>query len=103
MHLKKKWVLKKMNNSSINKLLSHSVSWLTNSGVDENIALSSRIRLARNLSGIIFPTNASETECRQVCSVVSSSIKNNKIIDKSIEFNIDSLSDIDRQFLLERH
>ena len=101
--LKKKWVLKKMKNSSIDKLLSHPVSWLENTDNDEDIALSSRIRLARNLSGIIFPSNASETERRQVYSVVSTSIKNNKIIDKSIEFNIDSLSDIDRQFLLERH
>ena len=92
-----------MNNSFIDKLLSRPVSWLAGSEVDEDIALSSRIRLARNLSGITFPSNASETERMQVRSVVSSSVSDNKIIDQLIESDIDSLPNTDRQFLLERH
>ena len=92
-----------MDNTFIDKLLSRPVSWLADNGVSEDIALSSRIRLARNLSGITFPINASKTERMQVRSVVSSSVSNNKIIDQSIELNIDSLSNLDRQFLFERH
>ena len=92
-----------MDKNPIDKLLLHPVSWLANSDSDENIAISSRIRLARNLSGLAFPVNSSESEQNQALSIISSIIKKHKILDDLMEFNIKSLSEIDRSFLLERH
>jgi protein arginine kinase len=92
-----------MNKKAIDKLLLHPVSWLANSNPNESIAISSRIRLARNLSGLTFPINSSESEQNKVLSIASSIIRKNKILDNVMEFNINSLSDIDRCFLLERH
>ena len=92
-----------MSKEFINKLLHQPVSWLAESNPDENIAISSRIRLARNLSGFMFPANSSEPEQNQVLSIVSSTIEKNKILNGSIEFNINSLSETDKLFLLERH
>ena len=92
-----------MKNKPIDKLLFCPVNWLADSGPDENIAISSRIRLARNISGLAFPVNSSELELQQVLLMLSSTIKKHKILDAPMEFHIDSLSEIDRLFLLERH
>lgn len=49
---------------SIDRLLQEPVSFLACSGPEEDIAISSRIRLARNLTGRPFPAAAS-AESRQ--------------------------------------
>jgi len=92
-----------MENKAITDLFNHPVSWLSNTGPDEDIAISSRIRLARNFSGIAFPTNASDSERNHILSVASSSIKSKNILKNPVAFNINLLSEVDKQFLLERH
>jgi len=92
-----------MKNNPIDKLLLSPISWLANSGPDEDIVISSRIRLARNLSGLPFPVNSSESEHSQVLSILSAIINKHKILDGVMELNINSLSELDRLFLLERH
>ena len=92
-----------MDKKPIDKLLLHPVSWLASSNSDDNVAISSRIRLARNLSSLTFPINSSESERNQILSIISPIIKKNKILKGLTEFNINSLSEIDKCFLLERH
>ena len=58
-------------NNSIDQLLRSPVSFLADSGPEEDIALSSRIRLARNLAGRPFPAAASLESRREVCELVS--------------------------------
>ncbi len=60
-----------MNNSSVDKLLQHPVSFLDDSGADGSIAISSRIRLARNLHGHKFTTSASPEELDAVRDEIS--------------------------------
>ena len=92
-----------MNKKPIDKLLLRPVSWLANNSPAEDIAISSRIRLARNISGLTFPVNSPETEQNQILSMLSSTIKEHNILDGLMEFSIQSLSELDRLFLLERH
>ena len=58
-------------NDSIDQLLRSPVSFLADSGPEEDIALSSRIRLARNLAGRPFPAAASLESRQEVCELVS--------------------------------
>ena len=46
----------------IDDLLSHTSEWLKGSGPNSDIVISSRIRLARNLSGISFPHRANKKQ-----------------------------------------
>ena len=48
-----------INANPIEKLLTKRVGWLADSGPDDDIAISSRIRLARNLLSRRFPPSAS--------------------------------------------
>ncbi len=91
-----------MENSSVDILLSHSVSWLEDSGPDDDIAISSRIRLARNLSGVSFPVNMNEAERDHVAGAVKLVIDSGKLLGETTTFDIGSLSELDRYFLFER-
>ncbi len=61
-----------MNNSSVDTLLSKPVSFLDNTGADGAIAISSRIRLARNLQGHLFTSSAMPEELESVRDSITS-------------------------------
>ena len=91
-----------MKNSLIEKFILNPVGWLNESRNDDNILLSSRIRLVRNISKVNFPLNASLSEKRQVFESVFTAVK---AADKDTDFeviDINSLSDQDKTFLMER-
>ena len=90
-----------MNN--IDKLYSSPLCWLMDNAFGGNIAISSRIRLARNISGFTFPINSSEIDKNQVYSLVVSAIQKKNIFDEFVEIDISSLDEIEREILLERH
>jgi len=78
-------------------------SWLNGKGPESNIIFSSRIRLARNLSNYYFPWRASEEEKKKIIKEISSVYKNIKLLKDAVFIKIEDLSDLDKQFLLERH
>lgn len=86
----------------IDMIVKQKVSWLADSGPDDDIAISSRIRLARNISGIPFPINASEEQLYKVLSQVETATQKTGCILEPIEIRIDEIPAIDRQILLER-
>jgi len=79
------------------------VGWLKERDFEESIALSSRIRLARNILNLKFPVNSSDAEREYVKEVISSAVKSSGIITGELNFKISELSSVDRRFLLERH
>ena len=53
---------------TLNDFIDKGISpWMRDDGPDNDIVLSSRIRLARNFSDIPFPTVADEEELAKVC------------------------------------
>lgn len=92
-----------MDNDFINKLLLRPSSWLVNKDQDEDIIISSRIRLARNLTGMNFPVTSSKASANQVVTAITTAISRIDSLGKIFEFDICALSEVDRQFLLERH
>jgi protein arginine kinase len=67
------------------------------------IALCSRVRLARNFSGIPFPNSASPSQLDEVINRVIASAGNSKMLGGAIIKKCSELKKLDMQFLLESH
>lgn len=93
-----------MKNDDIKTLLSCPVSFLADSGPDEDIALSSRIRLARNMVSYPFPGAATEEQLNGICDLVSSAACRSQTLGcpDCFTFDIARLSILDREILAER-
>jgi protein arginine kinase len=77
--------------------------WLRGSGPMSDIVISSRIRLARNLAGFPFLTRCTRHQRQAVEHKVRDTILGAQIAPKTLYLDLDAASDLDRQFLVERH
>ena len=91
-----------MESDYIKKLTSKRVSWLRDSGPDDDIAISSRIRLARNLQGIPFPIMADTLNLASVVHSVDDALQATKSLDNVLKINMSKITQLDADFLLER-
>jgi len=82
--------------------------WMSGKGPNFDVVVSSRIRLARNISGYPFCNLAVQSELYEIAEIVEQALadiakqdyfplKNAYVVD------IDELDDVDRAFLFERH
>jgi protein arginine kinase len=77
--------------------------WMQGSGPDNEIAISTRVRVARNMRGFTFPCLAADHETEAVISKVSSSAAG---IEEFRHFNywpIDTLTELEKNALVEKH
>ncbi|RKY39539.1 MAG: protein arginine kinase [Candidatus Omnitrophota bacterium] len=88
---------------NLNSLLAQTSEWLKGTGPDSHIVISSRIRLARNLSNFSFPHWADKKERKEVLSLVKDALFKIKYLKNGLFLEMDGLSALDKQFLLERH
>lgn len=89
---------------SIERLLKNPVSFLTDAGPDEDIAISSRIRLARNLAGKPFPVAADLDLRREICDEVAQAAAQSGALGcpECFQFDPEEMDAIDREILFER-
>ena len=73
--------------------------WVMGDGPHNDIILSSRIRLARNISGVPFPTVLSGEGSHDVISMVKNSYTDNK----NRLLYMQDQNPVDRQVMVERH
>lgn len=93
----------KIKRNDIEALVNHNVNWLDDRGPDADIAISSRIRLARNIANMPFPTVASQHDKMQVAVAVENAIEaSGSFGDDYFIFDIEKLTELDRRILLER-
>ena len=87
---------------NLDDLLSQTCPWLLGNGEENDIVISCRIRLARNLVGFPFPTRATEQDRRLVQDTVQHAAA--ELFDENDYYfvNIQSLPPLDREYLLER-
>jgi protein arginine kinase len=85
------------------ELLNNQDTWLNGKGPHSDIVFSSRIRLARNFSDYPFPSKANSSHKEFVLKRTRQAISKLKIIKNSIFVDMEEVSSLDRQFLLERH
>lgn len=67
------------------------------------VVLSTRVRLARNLSGAVFPERANKSQRRDVLSTCESHLSELSKLKKGAFYPLDTLSDLEKQVLVERH
>ncbi len=84
--------------------LSTSVSkWFDETGNMADIVISSRVRLARNLSGCCFVNSCDESQKLEILKTLETAIDQVNFEKKTGYIRIDQANPIERDFLIERH
>lgn len=86
----------------LEELAEKSGEWLRGSGPESDIVISSRIRLARNLAEYPFVRRANPDEKAAIVKTVRGKIESAGVDPEVVFLEVDRLSDLDRQFLVER-
>jgi len=89
--------------ADVDLLLNQPAEWLRATGPESDIVVSSRMRLARNVAGFNFLQKLDEHRRHEILDLVGAALKKSELLKKSYYFRYEGLSEIDRQFLLERH
>jgi len=79
--------------------------WMSADGPQATTVLSSRVRVARNLSGLPFPHRAGDDDLHDVLQQAEDALRSIDPNGADFPFSIamENLGAVDRQFLLERH
>ncbi len=86
----------------ISDLIQQSGAWLS-SGEGENIVISSRVRLARNLRDAAFPDWAGDDEAERIWTDLRPILQDLESLTPSLGVSMGELNDLDKQILFERH
>jgi protein arginine kinase len=87
----------------VRDLIEKPAKWLDGSGEENEVVLSSRIRLARNLRSRRFTHNAPPEELTSILDHVRSAAVGSPSFAGGEFFDMGGVSTLDRQFLAERH
>jgi protein arginine kinase len=78
-------------------------SWVTTEGEASDVAISSRIRLARNLKGFPFPSYANEIQFNSINGEIGRALKEKPPLEPLALIKVEELSPNDRLILVEKH
>jgi len=87
----------------INDFLNNSSEWLKGSGPNSDIVISSRIRLARNLTTHPFPHWAGRKQSEEVLQKIEEAVAKVDLLKNISVFKMLEMDNIDKQFLVEMH
>ena len=87
----------------LDDLIHRKSEWLRGEGPRSNIAISTRVRVARNVAGHVYFDRADDTQREKTLNIVSSAIKKSKFFKNALFLGMKDVSDLDRAFLVERH
>ena len=74
-----------------------------NGGPEDHIVLSSRVRLARNISGVPFPGRAKKASREETCEAIKPSVSGASAMRGGFSIGMGDLKALDKQLLVERH
>ena len=78
--------------------------WMRTEGApDGDVVVSSRVRLARNLSGCAFPHVAADDILKSVRQQAAAAASQTKLLKVAHHIQMELLSDVEKQVLVERH
>jgi len=78
-------------------------AWLTGKGNESLVVLSTRVRLARNIAGCMYPGSADTETKQRIVSYFESVRERSKALNEGLYFKAPEFSDLDKNFLIERH
>ncbi len=87
----------------LKKLLETDPSWFCQEGPEGDVVVSTRVRLARNLAGRVFPPAAPLEERIVIEEEVKEALMGTDVLKDAVYLDLTDLGDVDRQFLAERH
>ena len=87
----------------VDDLLSKTSEWLEGTGPSVDSVISTRIRLARNIGKLPFTHWANKQQKEQVLLLAREAAGKSNLLKGATYFKMDALSELDRQFLIERH
>ncbi len=87
----------------LNDLIHGTGEWLKGTGPNAHIVLSSRIRLARNLTIAPFTNRAQREDLEVVLKAVQAATGTIAQFQDTTFFRLNEMDNVDRQFLVERH
>jgi len=87
----------------LSDLTSQAGEWLRGSGPRSDVVISSRLRLARNVSGFPFLVRCSRTQRQNLEHKIRDTILAAGLSPKTLYIDLEAVTEIDRQFLVERH
>src|SRR5207237_8750953 len=87
---------------NLDELIHASGEWLRGTGPENDVVISSRIRLARNLAAFPFTNRASGYQKAEIETLLRDRISKLELSPKLGYLNVPSLSTLDRQCLVER-
>ncbi|MBF0479607.1 MAG: protein arginine kinase [Candidatus Omnitrophica bacterium] len=87
----------------INDFINHTGEWFKGKGEHPDIVMSSRIRLARNLSLRAFPSRAAKKELSAILDLVKETMDKIPYFKNTLFLKVNELDNVDKQFLIERH
>lgn len=87
----------------IDDLLNRTSEWLKATGPNSDIVISTRMRLARNIEKIPFTHWANKKQKEQVLLLAKEAVDKSNLLKESAYLRMAELSELDRQFLIERH
>lgn len=77
--------------------------WLTGEGEENMVVLSTRVRLARNVAGCVYPGAADKNSREKIVSYLESIVSKTEQFSGGQLIKAANLTDLDRDFLVERH
>ncbi|MGD8452233.1 MAG: protein arginine kinase [Phycisphaerae bacterium] len=89
--------------SSFDEVVRQAGEWLRGDGPLSEIVISTRIRLARNLSGYRFLSRADEATRREIAETVQRAVHRSRALQDLIHLDVEQLDELDRNLLVERH
>ncbi|MGA3066181.1 MAG: protein arginine kinase [Tepidisphaeraceae bacterium] len=87
----------------LSDLTSQAGEWLRGSGPMSDIVISSRIRLARNVSGFRFLSKCTRHDRQSLEHKIRDTILSAQLSLKTLYVDLEAAPEIDRQLLVERH
>lgn len=79
-------------------------TWYRATGPYNDVVVSSRVRIARNIKNIPFPSVMNNERSLEVIEKVRSTVESNSLKQYGFKFiNINQLNEIDKYYLLEKH
>jgi len=87
----------------LQNMLKQKIGWLESRGNSAEIAISSRIRVARNLRKIPFPQKASRQEQKESFEKIKAVVEEIAYFKGAAILDLQQFDRVDRQFLMERH
>jgi len=101
--VKTNWLGKDLKSDSLLSALAvRSADWLSASGPESHIIISTRIRLARNLAGFPFTNKTTKEQLETILDKVLLVIEGTKVFRDALVLHMDELDALDKRMLMER-